>query len=121
MLSVVQVSKYGAYTCRGQIRGPLAAWAAGWASTDAARSATAIRASTPRRIIRNPLTEPGTEKKLSLRKHPSGRLVKTVRSDAPQTVPCHIAWTISRLPGHRNDKTPDHGGIAEVLRDLCDP
>ena len=27
MLSVVQVSKYGAYTCRGQTRGELAAWA----------------------------------------------------------------------------------------------
>ena len=63
MLSVVHVSKYGAYTCRGQIRNAVLArpvvlaCAAGWARTDAARSAAAISASTKRRVMRCLLTE----------------------------------------------------------------
>ena len=63
MLSVVHVSKYGAYTCRGQIRNAVLAWtvalacAAGWARTDAARSATAVSASTNRRVRNRRVTE----------------------------------------------------------------
>ncbi len=63
MLSVVQVSKYGAYTCRGQIRNAVLACtvalacAAGWARTDAARSAAAISASTNRRAMNRRVTE----------------------------------------------------------------